>query len=258
MNEEHMDALNLYDINILRQQWKGGSSFSYEKNSRPYWGMCFVISGRIKYRTENECVLASAGDLVVLNRNMRYRAVFEGELTEDILINFQISGYEDWLWNGENNRPVILRNCMHAKMNFIDILKYAFMKDRQCKIKSILYDIIDDIYNFQNDNSEYERIKRILDEDTKCLMSEKEIAKSCSMSVSTSQRKFKCIFGKTLSAYRNELRITKTKEMLISGNCSIEEIAEQLGFCDGAYFSRCFKKVEGTSPKEYMKQYYTM
>ena len=258
MNDEHRACLSLYDIHILNQQWKGGSSYSYEKKSRPYWGICFVISGRIKYRTENGCVQASAGDMVVLDKNIRYRAVFEGELTEDILINFHVSGCEDRLWGGKSSRPIILRNCMYAKQKFMNILKYAFMNDRQYKIKSILYDILDDIYTYKNGESEHNRIKKILDEDIKCLLSESEVAMICSISVSTLQRQFKRIYGKTLSSYRNELRIIKAKEMLISRKYSIEEIAEQLGFCDGAYFSRCFKKVEGCSPKEYLKRHYTM
>ena len=89
-------------------------------------------------------------------------------------------------------------------------------------------------------------------------MKEAELAERCLVSVSTLQRVFKNTYGKTISEYRNELRISKAKKLLITGNYTVEETAEILGFYDSAYFSRCFKKAEGLSPKKYLKQYYTM
>ena len=38
---------------------------------------------------------------------------------------------------------------------------------------------------------------------------------------------------------------------LSDGSESIERIAELLGFCDGAYFSRFFKRQTGLSPSAY-------
>ena len=60
---------------------------------------------------------------------------------------------------------------------------------------------------------------------------------------------FKRETGKTYSAYVTELRIEKAKEMLVSGDLSINEIAVTLGFNDYFYFLKTFKRVSGYTPK---------
>lgn len=48
-------------------------------------------------------------------------------------------------------------------------------------------------------------------------------------------------------------RITEAKALLTSTDFSLTQIAEQIGFGSLAYFSKCFRKVEGTRPNEYRK-----
>ena len=49
-------------------------------------------------------------------------------------------------------------------------------------------------------------------------------------------------------------KITAAKKAMDRGNCKIYEIAESLGFDNEFYFSKVFKKVEGCSPRDYMKK----
>ncbi len=64
---------------------------------------------------------------------------------------------------------------------------------------------------------------------------------------------FKSVTGITMLEYRNELRLTKAKNLLIATDQSINEIAQALGFCTAAYFSELFVKSEKISPSEYRK-----
>ena len=48
-------------------------------------------------------------------------------------------------------------------------------------------------------------------------------------------------------------RLNKAKELLLSSNMPICEIAEKSGFSDASYFSRSFKKSVGLTPKQYRK-----
>lgn len=260
MTDEHMANLNFYDISVLNQTWKNNSFFSYETRRRPFFGLCLILSGEIKYKTEKGCAVALAGDVAVLKKNAQYRAVFDSCCTENILVNFQCEAYnnENDLFGDENDKITVLKNRDDLKEKFLNILKYSSMNDRRCKVKGILYDIMDDICSFKTENAAHDLITRVVDEDTEFLMNEYDMAQKCSVSVSTFQRRFKKLRGMTVCEYRNQLRIARAKALLTSGNYSMEEIAEILGFCDGAYFSRCFKKAEGVSPKTYLKQYYEM
>ena len=53
--------------------------------------------------------------------------------------------------------------------------------------------------------------------------------------------------------YINQIRVRRATALLGSGSLSVQQIAEQCGFSDGNYFSRIFKKINGTSPNEYRK-----
>lgn len=78
----------------------------------------------------------------------------------------------------------------------------------------------------------------------------KDLAKRCSMSLSTFERKFKRHFGNTPSQYIKRLRIEKACEMLRQGQ-SIQEAAFETGFCDQSYFTKEFRLVMGITPRQY-------
>lgn len=64
---------------------------------------------------------------------------------------------------------------------------------------------------------------------------------------------FKSMYGDTIINYVNKLRITNAKKLLRFSDKSIEEAGALSGFEDANYFSRIFKKVEGTTPGEYRR-----
>ncbi|WKL00141.1 helix-turn-helix transcriptional regulator [Paenibacillus amylolyticus] len=51
-----------------------------------------------------------------------------------------------------------------------------------------------------------------------------------------------------------QIRMEAARELLRSTELKSFEIAEQVGFAEPNYFSFCFKKHIGVSPKEYRKQ----
>lgn len=66
-------------------------------------------------------------------------------------------------------------------------------------------------------------------------------------------RKFKSSTGYTIFSFLEQYRIKKAKNLLASKQFTITEIAEQLGYCNGFYFSKQFKKYEHVSPREYQQ-----
>ncbi len=68
-------------------------------------------------------------------------------------------------------------------------------------------------------------------------------------------KSFRAEYGQTITAYINNLRITKAKQLLRFTNKTVEEIGEEVGIDNPAYFSRVFKEIEGTGPKKYREQW---
>lgn len=262
ISSNDMAELDLGNITVADQMWKSGASYSYKSKCRPYYGICFIISGMIRYKTEHEEIAASAGDIVILKKNSHYVATFSVPETRDILINFNCissaEGAEKSFFYDVKSDIIIFKSRMDLQKSFCDALRYEMTNSRKCMVKSILFKIIDEICSFEENDTVFKRIKQEIDNDAEFALSEPELAKRCSVSVSTFQRTFKRVYKKTVSEYRNELRVAKAKELLITGRYTVEEIAELSGFCDSSYFSRCFKRSEGLSPKKYLKQYYTI
>ena len=58
----------------------------------------------------------------------------------------------------------------------------------------------------------------------------------------------------SFNGYLNEVRIEKSKILLLSPDLSIVEVSELVGFVDQSYFNKVFKKQTGMTPKTYRER----
>ena len=79
------------------------------------------------------------------------------------------------------------------------------------------------------------------------------IAKKVFLSRSTFIRYFSAFTNTSPLVYLTQLRIEKSKEMLISTDKTITYIANDCGFFDASHFEKTFTKYEGISPSAYRK-----
>ncbi len=66
---------------------------------------------------------------------------------------------------------------------------------------------------------------------------------------------FKKETGSTLTDYVNKQRIERAKDLLISTNMQIQNIAQRCGMLDVNYFTKTFKKYTDLTPKKYREKY---
>jgi AraC-like DNA-binding protein len=76
-------------------------------------------------------------------------------------------------------------------------------------------------------------------------------AKLVGMSPPRFTKTFKHVAGMTLVAYLNHVRLGRAARLLRETNCSIAEIAGDVGFSDQSYFDKRFKRAFGRTPKEF-------
>ncbi|WP_227872283.1 helix-turn-helix domain-containing protein [Paenibacillus albus] len=81
-----------------------------------------------------------------------------------------------------------------------------------------------------------------------------EMAKRANLSPSRFSAKFREQFGIPPHRYLLELRIAHAKELLVSSELRLEEIAEYCGFADIHHFTKAFKKMTGAAPGSYRKE----
>ncbi len=66
-------------------------------------------------------------------------------------------------------------------------------------------------------------------------------------------RLFKQQFGESFRDYLTMYRISKAKQLLNEGNCSVTQTAEQVGFHNMSYFTRVFQQQTGCLPSHYLR-----
>lgn len=124
---------------------------------------------------------------------------------------------------------------------------------------SIIYNIYSKIIS-HSDHPYLSKKKRVLLEDVqkvflqKCTdpaFSIKDFIKKSGLSETHFRRIFKTAYDMSPNQYLIFLRINRAKELLETGNQSIDEISEQTGFSSASYFSRIFKERTGFSPHEF-------
>ena len=71
----------------------------------------------------------------------------------------------------------------------------------------------------------------------------------------TFKRRFQQATGMSPLEYVHALRLEEAKQMLESGDLSIEAIANEVGYEDAAFFSRLFKRKVNLTPAQYRKRF---
>jgi two-component system response regulator YesN len=82
-----------------------------------------------------------------------------------------------------------------------------------------------------------------------------DISKNTYLSPTYICKIFKDQTGTTINKYIAEYRLNKAKELLKDNNITINDIAAQVGYGDGNYFTKIFKKETGLTPSEFRKKF---
>ncbi len=96
-------------------------------------------------------------------------------------------------------------------------------------------------------------IQEYIDENLNGKLQLNEVAEVFGLSPAYLSVLFKRSTETGFSEYVNTKKIDRAKEMLLSGDMKIYEVADALGFESAYYFSKVFKKVDGHSPREYIQ-----
>lgn len=67
---------------------------------------------------------------------------------------------------------------------------------------------------------------------------------------------YKKRYGRTINQTLTQLRIEKAKELLKNPNLKLYDVAYEVGYVDGKYFTKVFNKIVGMTPKQFRERHW--
>ena len=138
----------------------------------------------------------------------------------------------------------------------VDILERAFTyNELHQALVSLVDTYFEDSGNSQPENSTIFQIREFISKNyMNDTLSVKDISNHVFLSASYVCTFFKSETGQTLNQYLTEYRMEKAKQLLTDPRYKISEISSKVGYTDGNYFGKSFKKYTGLSPSEYREK----
>ena len=146
-------------------------------------------------------------------------------------------------------------HCDRVKNLFSDLLAlHAGTEEGNRKGALLFHELLSELSavfygNLNEKDSVIEKLKRTLDSSEKIRFHLAEYAANNGKSEAYLIREFRKQYSVSPYQYLLTRKLETARQLLRYSNLSIKEIAEQLCFSDQYYFSNCFKKIFGLSPK---------
>lgn len=242
---------SLSDINVIYQKptWR----FMFSQRRIPNGFLC-VQKGECQYSFEQGEFTLSPGSIVYLPFNSRHKITVTSDSIEFYRVDFtlQING-EITLFSdhpiklSDTTTPECLEALRSLANNFYPENNSVTKTEKLCTILSSLQEhIIDAPKSRLTPAINY--IHAHLTEHFDC----HKLAELCYLSTAQFYNRFHTEYGMTPLEYRDQLLLQRASTLLKSGEISVTEVADMLGFDNPAYFSRYFKKHFGIAPSKYI------
>lgn len=151
------------------------------------------------------------------------------------------TGADDYLSKPFNAKELLVR----AK-NLIEVRKSL----REKYAASMLEDM-PQIVGDHKENGFLDKIRtEVLNHLDNELFGVQELSRELAMSRTQLHRKLKALTNQSASQFIRIIRLQKGKEMLLSGEYNVAQVAYQVGFSSPTYFSSCFIEQYGYAPSE--------
>lgn len=242
-----------------------------------------VVDGECKITfEENKITDLKAGDLIVINKDRKYEAVFAEE-TEVFILKFLFSDFVDTQFKifdkGNINKFIGFIENTADKINSIHfnaakIQEILFLIENQFENRDLCSEYVIKAYVgliftliFQyyfgvsgvidiNKTTHYKDIEKALnyihDNLTEKISLEK-LSKIAAMGKTNFSGVFKQVTGMTVWEYIQNARVELASSYLIENknDFSITEVALKSGFNTSAHFNKTFKKLKGQTPRDF-------
>ena len=256
-------------------------NFDYEGESHDFWELLYVERGEVNLQTKNKQLLLKEGEIIFHKPNEFQRHFCNGKVSPRLfIVSFVCRSSAMAVFRGMHTRlpaaalPVLNRFIGEAKETFIlpeydPHIKGVKMAEHappggpqmvKLNLEMLLIMLLR-----ESERSVYtskDAWERRLTSDITAYLSEhlyesvmlEDICKKTHYSKTLLCSTFKRVMGMGIIEYHSRMRIDRSKELLLNRGLTVSEASDEMGFENQYYFSRVFKRCEGKSPREFLKE----
>ena len=212
-----------------------------------------VLKGSVTYRVNGQQMRLQTGDALYMPKDsLRYRAD-SPDSVDYISFNFET--------DTPPQLPTLIRSGVNRQIRLlvelfdeISARQYLDNREKICHILSCILLVLDDQVRTAQYNPITLQIMRYLHGHFAEKITLQQIGQLTAFSPVYCDTVFRQEVGKPIIEYLLAIRVDEAKKLLMDGNLSIAQVAEQTGFQDANYFCRMFKKRTADTPSAYRKR----
>ena len=223
------------------------------------WVLCYCISGKCRYEWNGAAHIIGSGDAALFAPGfIRSAQTYADDPWTFVVAKFHIAHMNDAARQMLSSFPVYIPQLQKKVVDLFLHCESIWRGRRSTYLiacRSILEEILTRLIQEAEENTLFSiasrRIKpaiRRLENGEDC--TSEELANMVGLSVSHFRMLFKQTTGYTVVQYKNYLRVSRARDLLLMRDCSVGEVAEIVGIPDLFYFSRLFKQYIGISPSQ--------
>lgn len=240
----------------------------------PHWHehieLHYVVSGKARFKLNQEEVEACQGDLVIANSNVLHAGYCDGTRMEEMAMIFEMEVLSKEL--AEKN--VIFSPLVKGdeEINRIMMKIYEENENREigwqlaCRgglLQLFAYLVRHNVEEMLSDSASMKRrknlerfntVERYIEEHYTEPISNAQLAQLIHLSEDRFNHLFKESMGMPPLQYINEIRLKKAMHLLKKREFTASEVADAVGFSDYNHFGRMFRRYFGCTPLEAREQ----
>ena len=220
------------------------------------WDMTLLLTGQLHYFLNGNEYILQQNDMILLPPyTERVRLYFSGAL-DYISFNFTVFPEVELPF------PLCLRNAITPLIrDTVGLYTEEYLMP-DCyakeKVSMIANFVLYELFNIQcslNYSHHVNTMLKIIRKRIYDPLSLVDVAADANLSLSYAANLFKKEMGCTIVEYIRKQKLTMAGDMIRSGELSLNEIAEKLGYTNYSYFSAQFKKQYNCVPSDMQKYY---
>lgn len=278
--EEH--ALIEIDSIFTFYHFQFATGFVFKGEKHPFWELVYINNGQVDIGADDKVYSLGAGD-IIFHRPDEFHSIWANyaHAPDLIVISFAcnspaMQNFEQRRFHVNAHQNALLQNLLSAAGDVFSTPLNIHPKILNPKnpggvyiLRLLLTQLLMDMLPYAHvdhsiapphaphpDESTTEMIDSIINYMRENLHGElcfDDVCRKVGMSATAVKQLFRRYFGMSAMAFYEHVRMGEARQLLRERQGDIASVAYELGFSSPSYFSTRFKRVNGVSPREYVR-----